>query len=187
MIYFNHNRHSHNTHQNGHQSGHIYFADDFPVKEVNAGVFLLSAWISVAGQFFSRCKSRRCKTRQQKKWEMKQLLLMEEILHHFQRPTVETSRSQFNIVWRHSDQNGFVRVTEILHHLSACHSTLSLGVRGCKLCIGKCMVVEVVQDFFHPPKKEKDSLYFWSRTIFPATSYFHRIKPIIGSNRFFSQ
>ena len=115
------------------------------------------------------------------------VLLMEEILHHFQRPTVETSRSQFNIVWRHSDQNGFVRVTEILHHLSACHSTLSLGVRGCKLCIGKCMVVEVVQDFLHPPKKEKDSLYFWSRTIFPATSYFHRIKPIIGSNRFFSQ
>ena len=79
------------------------------------------------------------------------ILLMEEILHHFQRPTVETSRSQVNIVLRHSDQNGFVRVTEILHHLSACHSTLSLGVRGCKLCSCKCMVTEVVQDFFHPP------------------------------------
>ena len=26
------------------------------------------------------------------------VLLMEEILHHFQRPTLETSRSQFNIV-----------------------------------------------------------------------------------------
>ena len=58
------------------------------------------------------------------------LLLKEEILHHFQRPTVETSRSQFNIVWWHNDQNGFVRVTEMMDHLSACHSTLSLGYGG---------------------------------------------------------
>jgi hypothetical protein len=28
---------------------------------------------------------------------------------------------------------------------------LSLGVRGYKLCISKSKVIEVVQDFFHPP------------------------------------
>ena len=130
--------------------------------------------------------------------------MMEEMLHHFQRLTLETSHSQFkfvwrdsdqngfvrvteilhhlstchstvfeetvikidfasdgnlaphvnmsfNIVWRHGDQNGYLRVTEILHQLSTCHSTLSLGVRGCKLCIGKCKLIEVLQDFFHPP------------------------------------
>ena len=52
---------------------------------------------------------------------------------------------------RHIGQNGFVRVTEILHHLLTCHSTLSLGVRGYKLCNSKSKVIEVVQDFFHPP------------------------------------
>ena len=45
-----------------------------------------------------------------------------------------------------------MRLTEILHHLSTCHSTLSLGVRGYKLCISKSKVIEVVQDFFHPPQ-----------------------------------
>ena len=62
-----------------------------------------------------------------------------------------------------------MRLTEILHHLSTCHSTLSLGVRGYKLCISKSKVIEVVQDFFHPPKKEKDFLYFWSFTFLPVT------------------
>ena len=38
-----------------------------------------------------------------------------------------------------------MRVTEILHHLSTCHSTLRLGVRGYKLCISKSKVIEVVQ------------------------------------------
>ena len=73
-------------------------------------------------------------------------------------------------------------MTEILHHLSTCHSTLSLGVRGCKLCISKSKAFEVVQDFFHPPKKEKDFLYFWSWKFLPVTSYFQRIKSIIGSS-----
>ena len=72
-----------------------------------------------------------------------------------------------------------MRLTEILHHLSTCHSTLSLGVRGYKLCISKSKVIEVVQDFFHPPKKEKD-LYFWSFTFLPVTSYFQGIKSIVG-------
>ena len=44
-----------------------------------------------------------------------------------------------------------MRLTEILHHLSTCYSILNLGLRGCKLCISKCDVIEVVQDFFHPP------------------------------------
>ena len=73
-------------------------------------------------------------------------------------------------------------MTEILHHLSTCHSTLSLGVRGCKLCISKSKVLEVAQDFFHPPKKEKDFLYVWSWKFLPVTSYFQRIKSIIGSS-----
>ena len=73
-----------------------------------------------------------------------------------------------------------MRLTEILHHLSTCHSTLSLGVRGYKLCISKSKVIEVVQDFFHPPKKEKDFLYFWSFTFLPVTSYFQGIKSIVG-------
>ena len=59
-------------------------------------------------------------------------------------------------------------MTEILHHLSTCHSTLSLGVRGYKLCISKSKVLEVVQDFFHPPKEEKDFLYFWSCKFLPS-------------------
>ena len=73
-------------------------------------------------------------------------------------------------------------MTEILHHLSTCHSTLSLGVRGCKLCISKSKVIEVVQDFFHPPKKEKDFLYVWSCKFLPVISYFQGIKPAHGSS-----
>ena len=73
-------------------------------------------------------------------------------------------------------------MTEILHHLSTCHSTLSLGVRGYKLCISKSTVIEVVQDFFHPPKKEKDFLYFWSCKFLPVTSYFQGIKAIVRSS-----
>ena len=73
-------------------------------------------------------------------------------------------------------------MTEILHHLSTCHSTLSLGVRGYNLCISKSKVIEVVQDFFHPPKKEKDFLYFWSCKFLPVTSYFQGIKSIVRSS-----
>ena len=68
-----------------------------------------------------------------------------------------------------------MRVTEILHHLLTCHSTLSLGVRRYKLCISKCKVIEVVHDFFHPPKNEKEFLYFWSCKFLPATNYFQGI------------
>ena len=70
-------------------------------------------------------------------------------------------------------------MTEILHHLSTCHSTLSLGVRGYKLCISKPKFIEVVQDFFHPPKKDKDFLYF---KFLPVTSYFQGIKSIVRSS-----
>ena len=73
-------------------------------------------------------------------------------------------------------------MTEILHHLSTCHSTLSLGVRGYKLCISKSKVIEAVQDFFHPPKKEKDFLHFWSCKFLPVTSYFQGIKSIVRSS-----
>ena len=73
----------------------------------------------------------------------------------------------FYIACKHNDENGFVRLTEIPHHLSKCHPTLSLGVRGCKLCIGKCKIIEVVQDFFHPPKKGKKFFYFGFAKFFP--------------------
>ena len=53
-----------------------------------------------------------------------------------------------------------MRETEILHHLLTCLSTLSLAVRGYKLCISKCKLIEVVQDFFHPPKKKRNSCIF---------------------------
>ena len=59
---------------------------------------------------------------------------------------------------------------------------IELGVRGYKLYISKSKVIEVVQDFFHPPKKEKDSLYFWSCKFLPVTSYFQGIKSIVGSS-----
>ena len=75
-----------------------------------------------------------------------------------------------------------MRVTEILHHLLTCLSTLSLGVRGYKLCIGKCKLIEVVQDFFHPPKKKKEFLYIWSCKFLPAVSYFQGINSIVGSS-----
>ena len=45
---------------------------------------------------------------------------------------------------------------------------IELGVRGYKLCISKSKVIEVVQDFFHPLKKEKDFLYFWSCKFLPS-------------------
>ena len=93
-----------------------------------------------------------------------------------------TTRNTTKMLSRHSDQNEFARVTEILHHLSSCHSTLSLGVRGYKLCISKSKVIEVVQDFFHPPKKEKDFLHFWSCKFLPVTSYFQGIKSIVRSS-----
>ena len=73
-------------------------------------------------------------------------------------------------------------MTEILHHLLTCLSTLSLGVRGYKLCISKCKLIEVVQDFFHPPKKKKEFLYIWSCKFLPAVSYFQGINSIVGSS-----
>ena len=73
-------------------------------------------------------------------------------------------------------------MTEILHHLLTCLSTLSLGVRGYKLCISKCKLIEVVQDFFHPPKKKKEFVYIWSCKFLPAVSYFQGINSIVGSS-----
>ena len=61
-------------------------------------------------------------------------------------------------------------MTEILHHLLTCLSTLSLGVRGYKLCISKCKLIEVVQDFFHPPKKKKNSWIFGLANFFPPSA-----------------
>ena len=75
-----------------------------------------------------------------------------------------------------------MRETEILHHLLTCLSTLSLAVRGYKLCISKCKLIEVVQDFFHPPKKKKEFLYIWSCKFLPAVSNFQGINSIVGSS-----
>ena len=62
-------------------------------------------------------------------------------------------------------------MTEILHHLLTCLSTLSLGVRGYKLCISKCKLIEVVQDFFHPPKRKKrNSWIFGLANFFPPSA-----------------
>ena len=61
-------------------------------------------------------------------------------------------------------------MTEILHHLLTCLSTLSLGVRGYKLCISKCKLIEVVQDFFHPPKKKRNSCIFGLANFFPPSA-----------------
>ena len=44
-----------------------------------------------------------------------------------------------------------LKVGQLARNLSTCHSTLRLVVRGYKLCISKSKVIEVVQDFFHPP------------------------------------
>ena len=73
-------------------------------------------------------------------------------------------------------------MTEILHHLLTCLSTLSLRVRGYKLCISKCKLIEVAQDFFHPPNKKKEFLYIWSCKFLPAVSYFQGINSIAGSS-----
>ena len=73
-------------------------------------------------------------------------------------------------------------MTEILHHLLTCLSTLSLRVRGYKLCISKCKLIEVAQDFFHLPNKKKEFLYIWSCKFLPAVSYFQGINSIAGSS-----
>ena len=73
-------------------------------------------------------------------------------------------------------------VTEILQHLLTCLSTLSLGVRGYKLCISKCKLIEVVQDFFHPPKEKHVFLYIWFCRFLPAVSYLQGINSIVGSS-----